>query len=427
MALDLAGGGRQIEDFSHTLARIDTQQQAQKDVFRVELSLLLEKLPEQVRVALNRACDNTDQALCRMDNLSEIYIQRGRKPEAIFADERGCKLRRELTPNACDEHDIALFAETFQGDDTLGTTHRKGVAGTLHRLSIIVHPTHVCAVTKQPRVIGVTARVGRSIHGILEKMAPILLKTTQSLLLIGRPGVGKTTVLREFARMLSEDKGLVVVVVDKTNEIAGDGIDPHPAIGSARWMPVGKRGLQADVLREAVENQSPDVVICDEISTKEEVEAARTMGMRGVRIIATVHGATLAELAHCNERGILVGGQTSVTLTDAAAAVRSDRLKNVPRRAKEPVFGAALELHEREHWIFHPCVKTVIDHYYSNELSAAESLTPGVRREVGVVPERDSFLYCGMCVRSPCSSLSNCSPCRYEYVYACAARVQVID
>jgi stage III sporulation protein SpoIIIAA len=114
--------------------------------------------------------------------------------------------------------------------------------------------------------------------------------------------------------MLSADLSLVVVVVDKSNELGGDGMTPHDAIGSARWMPVGKRGMQADVLREAVENQTPDVVICDEISTTAEVEAARTMGQRGVRIIASVHGSTLAEVAHCSQRGILLGGQVPCLL-----------------------------------------------------------------------------------------------------------------
>ena len=290
-----------VEDFTHALAAVDNLRDEQQVVFRGELEKLLEKLPAIVRTALEETVRSSAESsgqdnLVSMDNLSEIYIQSGRRAEAIFADVRGHKQRRALTAGSCSEGDIALFRETFEGDDTIFATHRKGIAGTLHRLSIIVHPTSVCQVTAQPRVIGVTARVGRSIHGVLQKMAPIVLKSRKSILLIGRPGVGKTTVLREFARMLSAELDLVVVVVDKTNEIGGDGLVPHPAIGSARWMPVGKRGLQADVLREAVENQSPDVVICDEISTKEEVEAARTMAQRGVQIIASVHGSTLAEL-----------------------------------------------------------------------------------------------------------------------------------
>jgi stage III sporulation protein SpoIIIAA len=404
-------GGRIIDDFRSALTADDTQQAHQKDLFRVELEQLLCKLPAVVRKALEDAVSESSSEIMSMDNLAEIYIQNGRVPEAIFADHEGRKLRHPITRGCCDENDVAMFRETFDGDQAIFTTHRKGIAGTLHRLSIIVHPTIACSITKQPRIIGVTARVGRAIHGILQKMAPHVLFSTESLLLIGKPGVGKTTVLREFARMLSENQELIVVVVDKTNEIGGDGLIPHQSIGSARWMPVGKRGLQAEVLREAVENQTPDVVICDEISTKEEVEAARGMGQRGVRIIASVHGSTLAEISHCNERGMLVGGQTSVTLTDTAAAARSDKMKNVLKRAREPVFGAALELHERHHWVYHGRVKHVLDHYYANELSCAESLTPGVRREVALVPDLDSFVYCSQCVRWPITS-QTCSPCR---------------
>lgn len=388
-----------LADFSHTIADVNAQQQQQRARFGAELEQLLCKLPAVVRAALDSLC-SAGGASVSLDNLAEIYIQQGRFPEAIFCDETGQKQRHVIGSGKCDEADVLLFRDTFGGDEEVFRTHRKGVAGTLHRLSILVHPTNVCAATKQPKVIGVTARVGRAIFGVLEKMAPHVLRSTNSLLLIGRPGVGKTTVLREFARMLSYDERLVVVVVDKTNEIGGDGVTPHEAIGSARWMPVGKPGLQADVLREAVENQSPDVVICDEISTKEEVEAARTMAQRGVRIIASVHGSTLAELSNCNERGMLVGGQTSVTLTDAAASVRADRQKNVAKRAREPVFGSALELHTRARWVYHPCSKQVLDDFYANELSTAELLEPGMRRQVAVVPELDSFLYCSKCVRS---------------------------
>ena len=68
-------------------------------------------------------------------------------------------------------------------------------------------------------------------------------------------------------------------------------------------------------MREAVENQTPDVIIVDEISTPQEVEAARTISQRGVQLIATVHGRTLPEVIMCKERGSLLGGMASVTLS----------------------------------------------------------------------------------------------------------------
>jgi len=271
MALDCAGqGGRLLLDFSENLVAIDEVQAKQKVLFRGELELLLQRLPAAVRTALEEqtgaagSCDGSSGGgshpaaapLVTMDNLSEIYIQSGRLPEAIFADDAGRKTRIPLTLGKCTEEDIEMFRETFADDEAIMTTHRKGIAGTLHRLSILVHPTSLCGPAKQPRVIGVTARVGRSIFGILEKMAPQVaiasnsilpsisctcllfivqytvmqvLRSRESLLLIGRPGVGKTTVLREFARMLSADRHLVVVVVDKTNEIGGTYIPPSPA------------------------------------------------------------------------------------------------------------------------------------------------------------------------------------------------------
>jgi len=160
-----------------------------------------------------------------------------------------------------------------------------------------------------------------------------MAQKNHSLLLIGKPGVGKTTCLREIARILANDRTLNVVVVDKTCEITGDGDAPHSAIGRARWMPVGKPNMQHSIMREAVENQSPDVIIVDEISTPQEVEAARTIAQRGVQLIATVHGRTLPELIMCKERGNLVGGIASVTLSGQELNVdliNESRCKNAP-------------------------------------------------------------------------------------------------
>mmetsp|Transcript_25633 Transcript_25633/g.71687 ORF Transcript_25633/g.71687 Transcript_25633/m.71687 type:complete len:216 (+) Transcript_25633:596-1243(+) len=181
-----------------------------------------------------------------------------------------------------------------------------------------------------------------------------------SLVLIGRPGVGKTTVLREFASLLSLNMSLNVAVVDKTLEIAGAGLEPHPAIGCARWMPVGHQAKQADIMREAVENQSPHVIIVDEISSESEVEAGQTIAQRGVALIATVHGDTLAELINDRERGPLMGGVQSVTLSDRAASRRTDRRKSVQKRRHIPVFQrtsapAASYASRRSDWPHNSC------------------------------------------------------------------------
>jgi nucleoside-triphosphatase THEP1 len=215
----------------------------------------------------------------------------------------------------------------------------------------------------------------------------------QSLLIIGRPGFGKTTVLREVARILSQDRKLNVVVVDKTCEIAGDGETPHPAIGNARWMPVGRPNLQHVIMREAVENQSPDVIIVDEISTAQEVEACKTIAQRGVQLIATVHGQTLPEILNCKERGSLVGGVATITLSSHEADRRKDKRKQVQTRAKETVFKAALELHCRDQWIFHPNIQNAVDAYFAGEAVDATELHPGMAVVVQAVPQEGHFEY----------------------------------
>jgi len=180
-----------------------------------------------------------EQYATRMRDLNEIYLQLGRWPEAVFADPQTGRLYREpLAQVNCEQSDIALFSEMFSATHTgsLLATRRIGIDGTLHRLSVILsHRTSQQGVNP---VIGVTARVGKTVEGTLDAMAPDLLQTSASILLIGRPNSGKTTALREFARRLSEDKNQIVVVVDKTCEIGGDGMIPHPAIGNARWLPV---------------------------------------------------------------------------------------------------------------------------------------------------------------------------------------------
>jgi stage III sporulation protein SpoIIIAA len=292
-----------------------------------ELEMLLMQLPAPVRSRLQQHYASS------LRDLNEVYLQLGRWPEAVFADTQTGRLSREpLAQVNCEQSDIALFAEMFSRTNagSLLATRRIGIDGTLHRLSVIL--SHRMNAEGVPCVIGVTARVGKTVEGTLDLMAPDLLSSRDSVLLIGRPNSGKTTCLREFARRLSEDKNQIVVVVDKTCEIGGDGTVPHPAIGNARWLPVEtlkKDGqmfsLQHERMREAVENQSPHVVIVDEISSQEEVEAIRTMNQvhakehskyregarcthqslaymgapqRGIRIIAAVHGDTLPMLLH---------------------------------------------------------------------------------------------------------------------------------
>jgi len=243
-----------------------------------------------------------------------------------------------------------LFDDLFANADE--SVRRVGVQGTLHRISRIVH-VRLC------QVIGVTARVGRSVEGVVEAMTQRrLLDSTKSLLIIGPPNVGKTTILREFARLTSRfeaDKpARVVVVVDKTNELAGDSLEPHEAIGTSRWIPCARPDQQHAAMIEGVENHAPDVLIVDEISSRRDVDAARTIAQRGVQLIATAHGCALSQLINDRERAELVGGVTSdVLLGDHAADKRLDGKKSVRKRKAEPVFESALVVRGYFDWIFH--------------------------------------------------------------------------
>ena len=364
------------------------------DGTELEMQQLFDMLPKELSEHLRH------HFASRLMDLNEIYLQLGQIPECIFADpQTGATIRQPILDSPCTDAHVELFASLFAADENNGmaTTKRRGIAGTLHRISLITHPMRM-----PEKVLGVAVRVGRAMTGLMANMTwksflVDMAQRKQSLLLIGIPGVGKTTALREIARTLADDNRLNVVVVDKTCEIAGDGDSPHPAIGKARWMPVGRPNLQHEIMREAVENQSPDVIIVDEISTPQEVEAARTISQRGVQLIATVHGRTLPEIMTCKERGNLVGGVASVTLSGFEAERRYDKRKQVQKRAREPVFTAALELRSRTEWIFHPSIKEAVDCYLDGEPVDAQQLIPGKSMAIAAIPGEGIFDYCSAC------------------------------
>jgi stage III sporulation protein SpoIIIAA len=300
-----------------------------------DLDRLLEVLPPAVQMAL-AAPEARDQLL-------EVVLDLGRVPEARYPG-RAVALGEEPMKRL----DLALVLERL---GAFGGDNRAGIERTLHRISAIRN--------RSGEVVGLTCRVGRAVFGTVA-MVRDLLDAGQSLLLMGRPGVGKTTALREIARVLADDLDKRVVVIDTSNEIAGDGDIPHPAIGRARRMQVARPELQHEVMIEAVENHMPEVIVIDEIGTEREALAARTIAERGVVLVATAHGNDLANLIKNPTLSDLVGGIQSVTLGDEEARRRRTQ-KTVLERAAEPTFPMAVEMHSRERWLVHRDVATTVD------------------------------------------------------------------
>ena len=300
-----------------------------------DLDRLLALLPDAVQAELR-----TDE---RREQLLEVVLDLGRLPEARYP---GRALALGASPLTRD--DLAAVVARI---GSFGADNRAGIERTLHRISAIRN--------RQGDVVGLTCRVGRAVFGTVA-MVRDLLDGGQSLLLMGRPGVGKTTALREIARVLADDLQRRVVVIDTSNEIAGDGDIPHPAIGRARRMQVARPEHQHQVMIEAVENHMPEVIVIDEIGTELEAQAARTIAERGVMLVATAHGNALANLIKNPTLSDLVGGIQSVTLGDDEARRRRSQ-KTVLERAAEPTFPVAIEMHSRHRWAVHPDVATTVD------------------------------------------------------------------
>ncbi len=300
-----------------------------------DLDALLGSLPPEIVAAVH--------ALPEPTHLIEVVLDLGRRPEARFPDSEVALLDREI-----DESDIAFVVEHI---GTFGDDNRAGIERTLHRISAIRN--------RNGKVVGLTCRIGRAVYGTIEIINDFV-ETGKSILIMGRPGIGKTTMLREAARVLADDMGKRVVVVDTSNEIAGDGDIPHPAIGKARRMQVRTPSLQHEVMIEAVENHMPQVIVIDEIGTELEAQAARTIAERGVMLIGTAHGNNLDNLMLNPTLSDLIGGIQSVTLGDEEARRRRTQ-KSVLERKAPPTFDVIVEIQDRERVVVHSDVADTVD------------------------------------------------------------------
>jgi len=300
-----------------------------------DLDALLAALPPEIVDAIHALPERTD--------LIEVVMDLGRQPEARFPDSEETLLEREVT-----EADIAHVVEKI---GSFGDDNRAGIERTLHRISAIRN--------RNGKIVGLTCRIGRAVYGTIEIIGDFV-ETGKSILIMGRPGIGKTTMLREAARVLADDLGKRVVVVDTSNEIAGDGDIPHPAIGKARRMQVRTPALQHEVMIEAVENHMPQVIVIDEIGTELEAQAARTIAERGVQLIGTAHGNNLDNLMLNPTLSDLIGGIQSVTLGDEEARRRRTQ-KSVLERKAPPTFDVIVEIVDRERVTVHADVSETVD------------------------------------------------------------------
>lgn len=289
--------------------------------FHSDLDRLIEILPPKVTKHINYE---------NMNDVIEIVMDIGRLPEARHSGGSiNCLGVEPIT-----DEDISYITQKVQ---EFTTDNRSGIPGTLHRVSAIRN--------RQGKIVGLTCRIGRVVTGTIACIKDFVTQG-KSILFLGRPGVGKTTKLREISRLMADELHKRVIVVDTSNEIAGDGDYPHSAIGKARRMQVRQPEYQKDIMIEAVENHTPEVIVVDEIGTEAEAQAARTIAERGVMLIATAHGNTLENLIKNPTLSDLVGSIQSVTLGDDEAKRRGSQ-KTVLEREKQPTFDIVIEILDR--------------------------------------------------------------------------------
>jgi stage III sporulation protein SpoIIIAA len=314
-----------------------------------DLDQLLDVLPPHI-------CDPLEGLPNRRDVL-EVVMDLGREPEARFP---GAEMLLSTHPVTEEDIDYVVQRIGAFGDD-----NRAGIERTLHRISAIRN--------REGRIVGITCRVGRAVFGTITIIRDIV-ESGRSILMMGRPGVGKTTLLREAARVLADDLRKRVMIVDTSNEIGGDGDIPHPAVGRARRMQVPTPSAQHAVMIEAVENHMPEVIVIDEIGTELEAAAARTIAERGVQLVATAHGNTLENLMLNPTLSDLIGGIQSVTLSDEEARRRGTQ-KSVLERKAPPTFDTVVEIQNWNHVAVHEDVAEVVD-----GILRGQPVVPTVRR-----------------------------------------------
>ncbi len=334
-----------------------------------DLQLLIQTLPQRLQDALSDIPG---------EELLEVVLDLGRRAQARLPG-RAVNLADQLVSRADLEQVIRAVGE-------FGADNRAGIEGTLHRISAIRN--------RRGDIIGLTLRIGRAMFGTIDLIRD-LIEDNRSVLLLGRPGVGKTAKLREIARALADEFNKRVIVIDTSNEIAGDGDIPHRAIGSARRMQVTHPDEQHAVMIEAVENHMPEVIIIDEIGTSAEALAARTIAERGVQLIGTAHGNALQNLLRNPTLSDLVGGVQVVTLGHEEARHRGTQ-KTTSERMAPPTFAAVVEIVDHDELIVHADTGEAVDRLLRGRSAAGVRRTAAgeipVEPDVGQRPEPDEIL-----------------------------------
>ena len=326
----------------------------------------LEKLIENLPVFLQKYLNQHPYK----DQLIEIILDLGRRPEARFITGSEYLSRKIIS-----WQDIDYMIKRIS---KFSNENRAGIERTLHRIS--------CIRNRQFLINGLTCRIGRAIFGTISVIRD-LLESEKSILILGKPGVGKTTIIREIARVLADEMEKRVIIIDTSNEIAGDSDIPHSGIGRARRMQVAKTELQHQVMIESFENHMPKVIIIDDICTDLEVLASRTIAEKGVQLVGTTHGNCLENLIKNPPLANLIGGIQYVTLSDDEAKRRGTQ-KSILERKAYPAFEIIIEINHQTTWTIHENVKNSVDLFLRGNFTIGQVRQFSVAQKVMITSKR---------------------------------------
>lgn len=322
-------GSQGIQNVTTPLIDVSTDQ---------EFLALLEQLPPDI----------AEMVRPRIREVEEITFALGKGVEVAYGDLRVTYNR----PTTTADMSRLDTGGAFRKDG------RRGIEGTLHRIARFTDISGDDASGQSGKSNMIKVRVGRVLVGVAEPLREVLYAMRHGVLIIGPPGVGKTTLLRDMIRILQEVYAGKMIVVDTSLEICGEGDTPHAFLRLGQRVMVGHPSRQKAMIDQALMNGGPQLLAFDEIGYRDDVENVIFGAQRGVLPVGSVHGYTIFDVIRSPRLRPLIG-------------LRPDGSRN---QLEASVFGMAIEVRGKGQFRILPDVNTALDQLEAGVLPEFEDV-----------------------------------------------------